>query len=521
VNDPVFEKVIIFGAGGIFAELFEDICFIDSEASDNEILNAIKQTKIGALFTRGFRGKQYDPQLIVDFVKKLQQIDAEEMDLNPVLLSDNSLTVVDARLLPGRSTKICKPIKTLPGIFSVQRAAIIGVSRHVEKIGYALAKNNASNPDVFFVNPHIKKLFGKKVFNYIEQLPPIDTAVLAISPSLLRESIEKLAAKAVKKIIIITAGFKETGKDESFIKELAEAYHLNVIGPNCLGIFVNGINLTFGTGEIKTGKANLFSQSGAIIAELMDKAASKKIGFENIVSVGNMADVDFADLINSYSGENPINLYIEGVSNGKNLLRSIRNSRSKIRVFKSGRNDVAKKAAFSHTGNMAGNYKMFVGLLQSAGAYFLRDINGLLYPYQFERILVITNAGGAGTVISDLIGTKLYTLNEDEIEKLNAVLPPHWSKNNPVDIIGDACKDRYLATLKIADDFKADAIFVIVTPQFMTDPQEICKIFTEYHFKSNIFPVLIGGEMMKFGKAYLEKTKILFFEELSEAVSFL
>jgi acyl-CoA synthetase (NDP forming) len=182
---------------------------------------------------------------------------------------------------------------------------------------------------------------------------------------------------------------------------------------------------------------------------------------------------------------------------------------------------VAKKAAFSHTGNMAGNYKMFVGLLQSVGAYFLRDINGLLYPYQFERILVITNAGGAGTVISDLISTKLYQLKDDEIERLNAVLPPHWSKNNPVDIIGDACRDRYLGTLKIADDFNADAIFVVVTPQFMTNPEEICKIFTEYHFKTSIFPVLIGGEMIESAKEYLEKNKILFFEELSEAVSFL
>lgn len=521
VNDAVFGKVIVFGAGGIFTEIFRDICFIDSEAGDDEIKNAIAQTKISILFTKGFRGKKYDIQLVVGLVKKLQQLDVQEMDLNPVMLTEDALTVVDARLLPSKIPVSSKEIKYLPELFFPEQVAIIGVSEHEEKIGYALAKNTSGNENVYYVNPHLKDLFNKRVYNTIDELPFVDTAVIAISVKAVKETIQQLVSKKVKNIIIITAGFKETGRDETFLKELAEKNHINIVGPNCIGIYTNGLNLTFGTHDIMKGTTNFLSQSGAIVAELMDKAALKQIGFENIISVGNMVDVDFADLISSYQGNNPVNLYVEGISNGKNLLRTIRKSALKIRIFKAGRTEAAKKAAFSHTGNMAGNYDIFVGLLKAAGAQMLNDVNGLLYPYDFKKVLIITNAGGAGTVMSDLISNKLYALSENEMDKLSEILPSHWSKNNPVDIIGDASDERYLKTIKVADDFNADAIYVIITPQFMTNPEGICKLFVEQRFRTKIFPILLGGEIMQPAKNYLQKHSINFFEELTEAVSFL
>ncbi|MGH2566336.1 MAG: CoA-binding protein, partial [Ginsengibacter sp.] len=350
--------------------------------------------------TKGFRGKKYDLNIIVDFIKKLQRLDVQEMDLNPVILQGDNLTVVDARLLETKVTSAKKKIKYVPEVFVPEKIAIIGASGHQEKVGYALAKNTSAHPGVCFVNPGLESLFGKKVYKCIEDLPSIDTAVIAIPAPLVKEAIEKLVAKNVKNVIVITAGFKETGREENFLTELANTYNINIVGPNCLGIYTNGINLTFGTGDIKNGEVNLFSQSGAIVAELMDKAAAKNIGFENVISVGNMADTDFGDLINSYAGSNSINLYIEGIANGKNLLRAVRKSRSGIKIFKAGQSEVARKAAFSHTGNMAGNYEMFVGLLKSAGAKILKDVNGLLYPHHFEKIVIITNAGGAGTVMS-------------------------------------------------------------------------------------------------------------------------
>jgi len=272
---------------------------------------------------------------------------------------------------------------------------------------------------------------------------------------------------------------------------------------------------------VKGGEVNLFSQSGAIVAELMDKALYKNIGFENIVSTGNMADVDFGDLVHSYKGVGVINLYVEGVANGKNLLRSIRQSKVPVRVFKAGRTEAAKKAAFSHTGNLAGNYELFTGLMKSVGVRMLRDINGLIYPYDFKKVLVITNAGGAGTLISDLISDRLYPLSAEQTGRLSEVLPRHWSKNNPIDIIGDATHERYQKVLKIADGFDADAIYVLVTPQFMTDVVAISRIFVEHSFRTRVFPVLLGVVKMEAAYRLLRQAGIIFFEELTEAVSFL
>ena len=521
VDDPVFEKVILFGSGGTAVELFRDICYIDSEAEEQEIRNAIGQTRVGQIFTTGFRGKKYDPAPIVDLIRKLQRLDVRELDCNPVILTDEGAVVVDARALAGPSAPHSRPLKRIPGIFHPRRTAIIGVSSHPEKVGYALAQNSASDPDCYYVNPHLDKLFDKSIFSRIEDLPEIDTAVLCIPPPALQDSIERLTAKNVKNVIIITAGFREAGRDEHFLEALAEKYKINIVGPNCLGIYTNGRNLTFGPEMPKAGDVNLFSQSGAIVAELMDKAVYKNIGFENIISTGNMADVDFADLINSYEGTHPINLYIEGVSNGKNLLRAIRGGKVPIRIFKAGRTEAARKAAFSHTGNLAGNYEMFTGLLKSAGAGMLRDINGLLYPHHFEKVLVITNAGGAGTVISDMIGEKLYPLSQAQIDSLSEVLPKHWSKNNPIDIIGDATHERYLKALITADTFGADAIFVLVTPQFMTDVDQIAGIFCRQSFRTKVFPVLLGGEKTQAACRLLRSAGVMYFEELAEAVSFL
>jgi len=170
---------------------------------------------------------------------------------------------------------------------------------------------------------------------------------------------------------------------------------------------------------------------------------------------------------------------------------------------------------------MAGNYEMFVGLLKAAGAQMLGNVNGILYPYDFKKNLLITNAGGVGTVMCDAIPGKLYNLSQTEIDRLSGVLPAHWSRNNPVDIIGDATAERYLKTLTIADGFEADAMFVLVTPQFMTKPEAISSLFVKHKFKTPVFPVLLGGEMMEPAKAILHKHRIIFFEEISEAVSFL
>ena len=133
----------------------------------------------------------------------------------------------------------------------------------------------------------------------------------------------------------------------------------------------------------------------------------------------------------------------------------------------------------------------------------------------------MTNAGGAGTVMSDHISDKMYELSAAQISQLDQVLPSNWSKNNPIDIIGEATHERYLTTLKVVDQFDADAIYVIITPQFMTDVDQIAAIFTDNAFKTPVFPIFLGGEMVEKARQTLREKKMPFFEELTDATSFL
>ena len=239
VTDPVFEKVIVFGTGGIFVELFKDVCFIDSEADEEEIKRAILQTKISTLFTTGFRGTKYDLAPVIDLIKKLQNIEASELDFNPVILTQNSLTVVDARAKFDKPTPHTKKLKSASEIFVPKKIAVIGASQHPEKVGYALAENVADLDNVYLVNPKLDTLFGKSVCRNISELPEIDTAVIAVPAQTIRQTILELIPKGVKNIIIITAGFKEVGEDEGFLTQLAAEHDLNIIGPNCLGVHLN------------------------------------------------------------------------------------------------------------------------------------------------------------------------------------------------------------------------------------------------------------------------------------------
>jgi acetate---CoA ligase (ADP-forming) len=283
VTDPVFEKVVVFGTGGIYVELFKDVCFIDSEADEEEIKRAILQTKISALFTTGFRGTKYNIAPVIDLIKKLQKIDASELDFNPVILTTKGLTVVDARAKFDKIPTQTKRLRYAPEIFNPQKVAVIGASQHPEKVGFAVAENAAAWKDAYFVNPNLDTLFDKKVYKTIADLPQVDTAVLAIPSKAIQQAILDLVPKGIKNVVIITAGFKEVGEDEKFLAELASRHNLNIIGPNCLGIVAKNINLTFGTSDVKEGRVNLVSQSGAILSELMDKAAIENIGFDNII----------------------------------------------------------------------------------------------------------------------------------------------------------------------------------------------------------------------------------------------
>ncbi len=531
--DTIFEEILLFGKGGTLIEIEKDVCYIDTQANKEEILRSFKTTKISKMFPT-FRGKKYRLEFVVDVVQKFQKLfineNIEQFDVNPLIYTDEGFVAVDARLKPGKKQKRAKRIRS-SNIFANQNIAIFGATDKENKVGYALAKNSlSSSANIYFVNPHLDTLFGKKVYKSIDELPPIDTAVIAIPAHLVLELIEELGKRGVKNIIVISAGFKEVGNKEAEEKmaSLARKYDLNVIGPNCLGIYNSqkNLNLTFARASILPGNIALISQSGAVLTALIDKAYTHSLGFSHIISLGNMADFDFADAINAMEQEENciyINIYAEGLQNGKSYLEAIRNTNKPIAIYKAGKTKEAKKAAFSHTGNISGDYDMLIGLSYAAGAIIKEDIDELIFASQFahfSEVLIITNAGGPGTILTDLVvqhGKKIYRLSKQEIEQLNAILPSTWSHNNPVDIIGDATAQRYQKTLEVL--YKPHLlIFVLVTPQFMTEPLPIAKIITKY---KNVIPIFFGEESFKEVFNYFQEQKVLYFNDLENVANIL
>ncbi|PAF51246.1 acetate--CoA ligase family protein [Helicobacter sp. 13S00477-4] len=541
VKDQTFEDVILFGKGGIYLELYKDICYIDSKAQEDEILRAFKTTKISKLF-EGYRGSTHQIDEVIKLIKNIQKLieenpDIKELDINPLKLTAKGLIAVDARILKETpQIKKSKPTNRYNFLHN-ERIVIVGASTDKTKVGYAVAKNAINfTGELFFVNQKGGELLGKPLLKNIDEIKgDIDTAVLAIPAPFIIPTIQTLVKKNLKNLIVITAGFKESGHEQEEIQigQLANQNNFNVLGPNCLGYFnsTTDLNLTFGTGNLKNGSLAFISQSGAVLAALMDSANTLNIGFSHILSTGNAVDLESSDLIPMLQKDancKSISIYLEGINKGKEFLESIRNCSKPIFLFKSGKSEEAAKAAFSHTGNLSGNYNMFAGLMKSLNVRVVDNIEALILKPIFhnnKQIAIITNAGGPGTVLTDSIIAReknLYSLKKEDIEALNKVLPSNWSHNNPIDIIGDALAQRYESTLDIVDTFDGlDYIYMLITPQDMTDPLGSVKILKQKSYKHKVVPILIGGEIVQKAKDFCKDNKILFFSSITEATSFL
>ncbi|MDR1912602.1 MAG: acetate--CoA ligase family protein, partial [Helicobacteraceae bacterium] len=511
VNDAVFGKTILFGKGGVLLELYKDVGYISIDADRAEIERGLKGAKISKLFDN-FRGLGFSIDGAIDFVQKLQNFikqnpSVSEMDLNPVLLTDEGLIAVDARIqFDDHAIETAR--RKRHDFFDNKKVAIIGASSDQNKVGYAIAKNALTfKGEAYFVNAKGGELFGKTLYKSVAELPSdVDTAVISIPSKFILSTLEELTRKNVKNALVISAGFKEIGdlEGEQKLIDFVQKHNINMIGPNCLGYYKGetDLNLTFGSNNVLSGDLAVVSQSGAVLAALMDKAFQNKIGFSHIVSVGNMADIDFGELVEALNDEpacKAISLYVEGMNDGKAFLQAARKSKKPIYIFKTGRSAESKAAAFSHTGNLSGNYEMFKGLLESAGCILLDNIEALIFRpalNDVKNVLIVTNAGGPASILTDYIverGKNLYKLTDENIKILDAALPFNWPKANPVDIIGDAMSDRYQKTLEIVQEFdEVDLIYVVVTPQFMTDGDKIAELLLK-NWKKPVIPIMVGG----------------------------
>ncbi len=397
----------------------------------------------------------------------------------------------------------------LDKIFNPKSVAVVGASDREGSVGYALMKNFTSSGFEGFVYPvniHKNEVLGFKAYKTVEEIgKPVDLAVIATPAKTVPEIVEQCGRAGIKGIVIISAGFKEVGPEgralEEELLEIKRKYDLRILGPNCLGVIRPSVklNATFINKMPKPGNIAFISQSGALGAVVLDWAIEENIGFSNFVSVGSMIDVDFGDLID-YFGTDPktrsILMYIEGISEARKFMSAARHfARTKpIIVVKAGKFGESAKAAASHTGSITGEDDIYDAAFKRAGIVRVEEIADLfncaevleLQPLpKGPKLAIITNAGGPGVMATDVLierGGKLAKLSPNTMEALNSVLPPYWSRGNPIDILGDAGADRYKAVLEAClKDENVDGVLVIYTAQAVAEPDEIARTLVEVY----------------------------------------
>ncbi len=395
----------------------------------------------------------------------------------------------------------------LDKIFNPQTVAIIGASDVEGSVGYAIVKNFTQSGfagKVYFVNIKKPEILGVKTYQTVDQIPEqVDLALIATPAKTVPQVMEECGKAKLKGVIIVSAGFKETGPAgkalEEQVGQIAKKFGVRVIGPNCIGVLRPRINLnaTFLDKMPKAGNIAFLSQSGALGSAILDWAIHENIGFSNFVSVGSMIDVDFGDLID-YFGSDPktksILMYVEGITEARKFMSAARHfARTKpIIVVKSGKFTESAKAAASHTGSLSGSDDVYDAAFKRAGVVRVSEIADLFNAAEVlgtqplpkgNNLAIITNAGGPGVMATDSLigfGGKLAKVSQKTIDSLNAVLPTFWSHGNPIDVLGDAKADRYKAALDAAlNDDNVDGILIIFTQQAVSESVEIAKSIVE------------------------------------------
>lgn len=426
--------------------------------------------------------------------------------------------------------------------FTPRSIAVLGASNDSMKLGYEVFKNlKEYGGRVYPVNIKDEEVQGVKAYRNVKDIPDeVDLAVIIVPKRFVRQSVIDCGEKGVKGIIVITAGFGEMGEDgkreEKELVEIAHKYGMRIIGPNCVGIMNthNSMNASFVMNAVK-GSVAFISQSGALGAGIVYKTIKENIGFSKFISVGNMADVDFADLMEALAEDEEsksIALYIEGVKDGKRFMEVAKRVSKKkpIIALKAGKSESGARAASSHTGSLAGSYAIYDAAFKQSGILVANSIDEMLSMARAftqplpkgNHIAIMTNAGGPGVLTADAIdkyGLKLANLEEETMRKLREFLPPMAAVKNPVDMIASARGGDYYRTAKLLlEDPNVDMLIAIcVVPTFagMTPTEHaegVIKAMKEVNNGKPVLGLFMAGYVSEKAKEVLEKEGIPAYE---------
>lgn len=440
-------------------------------------------------------------------------------------------------------------VRNLKHLFEPKSIAVVGASSRPQSVGATVLHNlilAGFAGEIMPVNPKYDSLAGLKVHVSVSKLPSApEMAVICTPPGTIPDIIADLGKLGTKAAIVLTAGLGNvTDSYGRSIKDLmlkaAKPHLLRILGPNCVGLLVPrlGVNASFAHIGALPGKIAFVSQSGAMVTGVLDWAKSRGIGFSRFISLGDMADVDFGDVLDYLASDNDtqaILLYVEAISDARKFMSAARAAaRSKpTLVIKAGRAPEGAKAAASHTGALAGADDVYDAAIRRAGmlrVYTTVDLFDAVEtlarsrPIRGDRLAIITNGGGPGVLATDaLIGKqgKLASLSPQAMKMLDKVLPPTWSHGNPVDIIGDAPAQRYVEAMDIVmREPEIDAALLIHAPTAIVPSADIAAALVPVARDAprNVLSCWLGGESVAKARSMFSEAGIPVYDTPEEAV---
>src|SRR6056297_3753691 len=434
---------------------------------------------------------------------------------------------------------------TLTELFAPDRIAVVGATAREGSIGRAVTDNllSAFDGEVVPVNPNYEEVLGLSCVDEIGEAA-VDMAVIVVPPKIVLPAVEQASEAGVENVVVITAGFGETGGDgasrEQELKEIAAEYDLNLVGPNSLGIMstANGMNASFGPDSPQSGNMSFMSQSGAFITAVLDWANDEDVGFKDVASLGNKAVLDETDFVDHW-GDDPdtdvIIGYLEGISQGRDFIDTARDvtQDTPIVLVKSGRTDAGAQAASSHTGTIAGSEQAYEAGLDQAGVLRAESVQDLFDAAQMlanqpvpenNDIAVITNAGGPGVMSTDAVGDsdlEMATFDQETLDEFSEQLPPEGNIYNPVDIVGDADVERFSDALDIAlADDNVGSAMVLSCPTAVLDYEQLAEETVKMREKHGkpVAACFMGGESVDASAGILNEAGIPNYFDPSRAI---
>lgn len=474
-RDRMFGPIIMFGLGGIFTEALSDVSFRLAPLTETDILDMISEIRAKKLLG-AFRGeKPVQMETIIKTLKGLSDLsikepDIAEIDINPLLIQpDGSVFAVDALIVKGKSTEqtvFPDPVspESIKYFFYPKPIAFIGATGTMGKWGHTLPTNTISGDyksEVYLVNPKGGDIINRTAYKSIGEVPgKVDLVVVTVPASKVMDLIPQLKAKGIKDMLLISSGFGETGEEgkkleQELVKKAKEAGIL-ILGPNTMGICNPHIDL-YCTGvhvRPRKGGTSIVSQSGNMGVQLLAFAYQQDIGIRGFCGSGNEAMLTIEDFLDTFHRDDlteTVMLYVESVKNGRRFFESAKKVSKKkpIVLLKGGRSKAGNIAASSHTGALTSDTRVFDAMCSQAGIINVnQSLEMLDLAASFSslplptgnRVAIMTLGGGWGVVTADLCeyyNLTLPPLSPEIIAKIDPILPPYWSKANPIDLVGE------------------------------------------------------------------------------------